>query len=259
MSDRISQEAAETQNTTKNTSPSEDSVLTGNQTTITTPLTQDQVNTIESTNYAQWYQEQERIGAGYYDIDDGYFGEDGYPANMTQEEIAAYETEQATEMIAAEIMEFYHGRNNQYINNTSRIDERLGSAASIDEQGDSVIMLNQESEIADFITKLRGNAGIHLISDIVENPEEMATLLNDMHNELAKTPNDLYRRESLTIIQGYANDVFAIAERKDAADSIRREYSEMLTNKMAKGNNGLVKAKYVTFGIDAKDLKTTIF
>lgn len=46
-----------------------------------------------------------------------------------------------------------------------------------------------------------------------------------------------------------------IPEQKDAFNSIRREYVAMLKNQLAKGNNGLVKRKYITFGIQADSLK----
>ena len=42
----------------------------------------------------------------------------------------------------------------------------------------------------------------------------------------------------------------------DDFDAIREEYTRMLQNQLARGNNGLVKAKYLTFGIDADGLKT---
>ena len=42
----------------------------------------------------------------------------------------------------------------------------------------------------------------------------------------------------------------------DDFDCIRVEYTEMLRNQLAKGNNGLVKTKYLTFGIEAENLKT---
>ena len=41
----------------------------------------------------------------------------------------------------------------------------------------------------------------------------------------------------------------------DDFDSIRVEYTTMLQNQLAKGNNGLIKTKYLTFGIDADSLK----
>ena len=47
-----------------------------------------------------------------------------------------------------------------------------------------------------------------------------------------------------------------IPNRDDNFDSIRREYGDMLKNQLAKGNNGLVKSKYITFGIEADNLKT---
>ena len=41
----------------------------------------------------------------------------------------------------------------------------------------------------------------------------------------------------------------------DEFNDIRQEYSEMLKNQLAKGNNGLVKTKYITFGVKEKSLK----
>lgn len=41
----------------------------------------------------------------------------------------------------------------------------------------------------------------------------------------------------------------------DRFDSIRKEYTEMLQNQLARGNNGLVKTKYLSFGIEADSLK----
>ena len=41
----------------------------------------------------------------------------------------------------------------------------------------------------------------------------------------------------------------------DDFDSIRVEYMTMLQNQLAKGNNGLIKTKYLTFGIDADSIK----
>jgi type IV secretory pathway VirB4 component len=46
-----------------------------------------------------------------------------------------------------------------------------------------------------------------------------------------------------------------IPETGDGFDSIRREYADMLKNQLAKGNNGLTKTKYITFGIEADNLK----
>lgn len=41
----------------------------------------------------------------------------------------------------------------------------------------------------------------------------------------------------------------------DGFNDIRDEYSEMLKDQLAKGNNGLIKTKFITFGIDGKNLK----
>ena len=48
----------------------------------------------------------------------------------------------------------------------------------------------------------------------------------------------------------------AIPLRGDADDAIRAEYTQMLRDQLAKGNNGLIKSKYITFGIEADGLKT---
>ena len=47
----------------------------------------------------------------------------------------------------------------------------------------------------------------------------------------------------------------AIPLKGDSYDSIRAEYTQMLKNQLAKGNNGLIKTKYLTFGIEADSLK----
>ena len=46
-----------------------------------------------------------------------------------------------------------------------------------------------------------------------------------------------------------------IPEQADAFNGIRREYSGMLKGQIARGNNGLTKTKYITFGIEADSLK----
>jgi len=46
-----------------------------------------------------------------------------------------------------------------------------------------------------------------------------------------------------------------IPDHGDDFDSIRQEYAEMLRNQLSKGNNGLVKTKYITFGIESDNLK----
>ena len=46
-----------------------------------------------------------------------------------------------------------------------------------------------------------------------------------------------------------------IPEQADDFNGIRREYSGMLKGQLARGNNGLTKTKYITFGIEADSLK----
>jgi len=44
-----------------------------------------------------------------------------------------------------------------------------------------------------------------------------------------------------------------IPHREDSVEHIRDEYREMLHGQMEKGNNGLVKMKFITFGLEARD------
>ena len=41
----------------------------------------------------------------------------------------------------------------------------------------------------------------------------------------------------------------------DGFDDLRAEYTQMLQNQLAKGNNGLVKTKYLTFGVSAESVR----
>ena len=52
----------------------------------------------------------------------------------------------------------------------------------------------------------------------------------------------------------FANSI-SIPPQGDAFDSIREEYTTMLQNQLARGNNGLIKTKYLTFGINADSIK----
>ena len=53
---------------------------------------------------------------------------------------------------------------------------------------------------------------------------------------------------------GDAEEVVAIPAQNDAFNSIRTEYAEMLKQQLAKGNNGFVKSKYITFSVEADNL-----
>ena len=56
-------------------------------------------------------------------------------------------------------------------------------------------------------------------------------------------------------MQDFARSI-DIPIRGDEYDGIRREYGDMLKGQLQKGNNGLTKRKYITFGIEADDLRT---
>lgn len=50
-------------------------------------------------------------------------------------------------------------------------------------------------------------------------------------------------------------DAIKIDDQNDDFNTIRKEYSDMLQNQLAKGNNGLMKTKYITFSIDSDNYK----
>ena len=54
---------------------------------------------------------------------------------------------------------------------------------------------------------------------------------------------------------GFSRNI-VIPLQPDGFDDVREEYSEMLQNQLAKGNNGLAKTKYLTFGINAENIRT---
>ena len=47
----------------------------------------------------------------------------------------------------------------------------------------------------------------------------------------------------------------AIKPQNDDFDGIRAEYTEMLKNQLARGNNGIVRKKYITFGIETDNIQ----
>lgn len=49
--------------------------------------------------------------------------------------------------------------------------------------------------------------------------------------------------------------VIRIRPQNDAFDDVRMEYAQMLKSQLAKGNNGLVKSKYITFSIEADSIR----
>ena len=50
-------------------------------------------------------------------------------------------------------------------------------------------------------------------------------------------------------------NVIRIRPANDDFDEIRMEYAQMLRHQLAKGNNGLVKSKYITFSIEADNIR----
>ena len=49
--------------------------------------------------------------------------------------------------------------------------------------------------------------------------------------------------------------IIQIKPQNDEFDDVRMEYAQMLKDQLAKGNNGLVKSKYITFSIEADSLQ----
>lgn len=55
-------------------------------------------------------------------------------------------------------------------------------------------------------------------------------------------------------IEEYKQSIL-IPPKDDTFNEVRKEYEEMLKEKLARGNNGIVKTKYITFSIEAGNLK----
>lgn len=49
-------------------------------------------------------------------------------------------------------------------------------------------------------------------------------------------------------------NVIQIHPQHDSFDDVRMEYAQMLKNQLAKGNNGLVKSKFITFSVEADNI-----
>ena len=49
--------------------------------------------------------------------------------------------------------------------------------------------------------------------------------------------------------------VIHINPQEDEFDNLRMEFAQMLNNQLAKGNNGLMRTKYITFGIEAENIR----
>ena len=50
-------------------------------------------------------------------------------------------------------------------------------------------------------------------------------------------------------------DVIRIAPKDDRLNAVRKEYGGMLRRQLEKGNNGLVRSKYITFGVEAENFR----
>ena len=80
--------------------------------------------------------------------------------------------------------------------------------------------------------------------------------LCDMYNSF-----DASISVQLSLISRYANKEdfqksITISPQGDEFDSIRAEYSAMLAAQLERGNNGLIKTKFLTFTIEAENIKT---
>ena len=52
--------------------------------------------------------------------------------------------------------------------------------------------------------------------------------------------------------------IISIPEQDDEFNTVRREYAEYLRSQLEKGNNGIVKCKYLVFGVEARDRKNAV-
>ena len=120
-----------------------------------------------------------------------------------------------------------------------------------------------EKMFKDGICKLSGNRYSKCIEfedinyQLAQPDDKTATFeaLCDMYNYF-----DASIGVQLSLISRHANKEdfqksITIAPQGDSFDSIREEYSAMLQTQLQRGNNGLVKTKFLTFTIEAENLK----
>jgi len=113
------------------------------------------------------------------------------------------------------------------------------------------------------------------ICQVNDNLFNKTIIFNDINYQLAKSDDQTqifdayseflnYFDSSISVQLSFINKFgnkkdfeksIYIPEQDDEFNTIRKEYSDMLKNQLAKGNNGLVKHKYITFGIEAKNLQ----
>ncbi|MGN0679569.1 MAG: VirB4-like conjugal transfer ATPase, CD1110 family [Oscillospiraceae bacterium] len=60
----------------------------------------------------------------------------------------------------------------------------------------------------------------------------------------------------MNIAEDLGTRTVSLPQQDDDFNDLRREFAEMLQNQLEKGNNGLLRLKYLTFGIHEKDRKT---
>ena len=82
--------------------------------------------------------------------------------------------------------------------------------------------------------------------------ENWCDLLNYFDSSIFVQLSFINQRASLNEFKKAIN----IPQQEDDFNDIRTEYSDMLQNQLVKGNNGLIKRKYITFGIEADSIKS---
>lgn len=53
-------------------------------------------------------------------------------------------------------------------------------------------------------------------------------------------------------------EIISIPDQDDAFNVVRKEYADYLRSQLEKGNNGIIKSKYLIFGIEARDKKNAV-
>jgi len=116
----------------------------------------------------------------------------------------------------------------------------------------------------------------HLIFNAVSFQDSKCIEFEDINYQLAQPDDktaifealcDMYNSfdasisVQLSLISRHANkddfkNSITIAPQNDDFDSIRAEYTEMLRTQLERGNNGLIKTKFLTFTVEAKDIRS---
>ena len=129
----------------------------------------------------------------------------------------------------------------------------------------------ERKQIDTLIRQAKGDGKPHTAQDSIPfermYKDGICRLANGRYTAIFEALCDMYNSfdasisVQLSLISRHANkddfkNSITIAPQNDDFDSIRAEYTEMLRTQLERGNNGLIKTKFLTFTVEAKDIRS---